>query len=146
MLLNNIEVAAINRAAKGLFAAITVAFLSACAATPADDDSRVVERAQARWDAVIANDLETAYAFYSPGYRSSTSLVDYGVSWRMRKVRYTSAEYLEHSCEASRCIVKFRMGFRVFAPVPGLKQYDSDQAVEDTWVKTSGEWWYLPNK
>ena len=38
------------------------------------------------------------------------------------------------------------IGYRVFAPVPGLIQYDGQQMVEDTWVRTSGEWWYLPNK
>ena len=120
--------------------------LSACAMTPASDDERVVERAQQRWDAVIAGDLETAYEFFSPGYRSTHSLIDFGVAERMRRVKRNSAEYVEHTCEESRCLVKFRVGFTVYQPVPGMPKYDSKSMVEDTWIKTNGEWWYLPKK
>lgn len=126
--------------------ALVAAVLAACAATPRGEDGVVVKRAQERWDAVISNELEKAYTYYSPGYRSSHSLIDFGVTIRMRKVQYISAEYLDHACEESRCTVRFKLGFRVFAPVPGMSKYDGTQVVEDTWVKTSGEWWYLPKK
>jgi hypothetical protein len=95
---------------------------------------------------VASGDLETAYTYFTPGYRSTTSLIDYGVEAATRKVQYTSAEYLDHSCEESRCTVRFMVGFQVFAPVPGMKSYEGRQVAEDTWVKTSGEWWYLPKK
>ena len=129
-----------------ILAALAVLALSACATTPGGDDKRVVDRAQARWNAITGNELEAAYEYYSPGYRSATSLIDFGTEIRLRKVRYTNAEYLDHQCEESRCTVRFMVGYRVFAPVPGMRQFDGKQVVEDTWVKTSGEWWYLPNK
>ena len=120
--------------------------LSGCAMTPASDDERVVKRAQDRWDAVIAGDLEAAYEFFSPGYRSTHSLIDFGVAERMRRVKRDSAEYVEHTCEETRCLVKFRVGFTVYQPVPGFPKYSSKSMVEDTWIKTNGEWWYLPKK
>lgn len=129
-----------------LSALLAMLLLSACAAAPKDDSQQVIERAQQRWDAIIANDLEQAYEYYSPGYRSSTPMIDFAVEQRVRRVVYTSAEYVGHQCEASRCSVTFKVGYRVYAPVPGLKKYDGAQGIEDTWVKTSGEWWYLPNK
>jgi hypothetical protein len=129
------------------FAALAASLLlSACAMTPASDDERVVERAQARWDAIIAGDVETAYEFFSPGYRSTHSLIDFAVGERVRRVKRTSAEYLEHQCEETRCLVTFKLGFIVHKPVPGMIDYSSSSKVEDTWIKTNGEWWYLPKK
>lgn len=126
--------------------ALSTFWLSACAVTPSSESDIVVERAQARWDAVTSNDLETAYTYYSPGFRSANSLIDYGVSMRMRKVAWTSATYLEHDCEESRCLVRFEVGFKVANPVPGVSVYESTSKVEDTWIKTNSQWWYLPEK
>lgn len=119
--------------------------LAACAAT-GPKTHPVVERAQSRWTALLAGDLETAYGYYSPGYRSSTSIVDFGMAMRARRVSYTSAVYKEHSCEETRCTVSFDVGFKVNRPVPGLDVWTSQQVIEDTWIRTDGEWWYLPEK
>lgn len=125
---------------------LAAAVLSACASTPQSEDDYVVERAQARWDALLAGDIETAYQYYSPGFRSTYSMIDLGVSQRMRRVRQTSAEYLDHSCEETRCLVNFSVSFKVAQPVPGMSDYSSASPIEDTWIKTGGEWWYLPKK
>lgn len=130
--------------ARLLLLACAALLLAACAATPATDP--VVERAQARWNALVAGDLETAYTYFSPGYRSTTSLIDFGVAMRTRPVRWTSAAYKDHSCEGSRCIVRFDIGFQVPRPVPGMKVWNGQDVVEDTWVQTEGQWWYLPVK
>ena len=123
---------------------VLAVMLGGCASSPKSDDEIVIERAQARWDAVAAWDLETAYTYFSPGFRSSHSLIDFGVSQRLRRVHYTSANYLEHSCEASRCLLKFKVGFKVNNPVPGASVFESASTIEDTWIKTDGQWWYLP--
>lgn len=120
--------------------------LSGCATAPRGEDALVVERAQARWDAVVAGDLETAYAYYTPGYRSTHSVIDYALKVRTARVKWTSAEYLRHDCAEDRCTVVFSLDYRVAAPVPGMKVWDSKSTVEDTWVRTRGEWWYLPEK
>jgi hypothetical protein len=135
---------AIRQASRLLLLACAALLLAACATTPKTDP--VVERAQARWSALVAGDLETAYTYFSPGYRSTTSLIDYGVTMRTRPVKWTSAAYKDHSCEGSRCIVRFDIGFQVPRPVPGMKVWDGTDVVEDTWVQTEGQWWYLPVK
>ncbi|MGK2925204.1 MAG: hypothetical protein ACSLE2_06240 [Lysobacterales bacterium] len=135
---------AICQASRLLLLACAALLLAACVTTPKTDP--VVERAQARWSALLAGDLETAYTYFSPGYRSTTSLIDYGVTMRTRPVKWTSAAYKDHSCEGSRCIVRFDIGFQVPRPVPGMKVWNGKDVVEDTWVQTEGQWWYLPVK
>ena len=104
----------------------------------------MLEREQELWDAVIAVDLEKAYTNYSHGFRATTSLIEYGVSMVTRKVRWTSATYKNHQCEENRCSVNFDVRFKVGAPVPGLTVYEGSQVVEDRWIRTEGQWWYVP--
>lgn len=124
--------------------ALALLMLAACASTPKPDP--VVQRAQERWDALIAGDLEKAYGYYSPGFRSSTSVFDFGVGIRSRPVRWTAASYKDHQCEGERCIVRFDIEFRVPRPVPGLDVYNGEDVVEDTWIRSQGQWWYIPDK
>ena len=122
-------------------------FISGCASqatAPESTRDSVEVRAQARWDAVLAGDFETAYSYYSPGYRSGTSAVNLGVSITMRRVRWISAEYQEHDCTENACTVKFQVGYTVYQPVPGLKQYDGSNFQDENWIRTEGQWWYLP--
>jgi hypothetical protein len=134
-----------TRARRLLLPACAVLALAACA-TPGTQTHPVVERAEARWAALTTGDLETAYTYYSPGYRSSTSLIDFGVAMRSRDVKWSSAAYKDHQCEESRCTVSFDVSYRVPRPVPGLKVWESTAVIRDTWVKVDGQWWYLPEK
>jgi hypothetical protein len=120
--------------------------LTACATAPGNTENSIEDRAQNRWDALLAGDYESAYAFYSPGYRSTRSVVDFAIGIRSRRVRWTSAEYMEHNCLENSCTVLFNVGFTVNKPVPGMKKFDGSNTVEEKWVKTEGQWWYLPKK
>ncbi len=128
---------------------MTGVLLSACASrtpVPEGPDNFIAERAQNRWDALLAGDFETAYAFYSPGYRSSTSMIDLAFKIRSRRVRWTSAQYKEHRCVENSCTVLFDVGFTVNKPVPGLNKWDGSNIMEEKWVKTDEQWWFLPKK
>lgn len=120
--------------------------LAACASNPAAKKDEVVKRAEARWNALVTGELEEAYTYYSPGYRSTHSLIDFGMSIRTRRVQWTSAKYLDHSCEGSRCIVRFEVGYRASRPVPGINEFKSTAEVEDIWIRMDGQWWYAPEK
>lgn len=133
--------------------------LSACASSTAvkdsggdevnktgSDDPVVVERSKARWTALLANDPETAYSYYSPGYRSTTSVVDFMFKQRTRRVRWVSAEYVDHSCTKEACEIIYKAGFKVSKALPGMDTYQGTDTVEETWVKTQGEWWFVPPK
>ncbi len=122
-----------------------VLLMSACATTPPAVDN-VEERAQARWDAVLSRDYDAAYSYYSPGYRSSTSRVDFEIALRLRRISIESAEVEESSCEANACTVQARVEYLVVSPVPGIDEWKSKRLVEERWIRTKDEWWYLPTE
>ena len=122
-----------------------VALLAACATTqPAGDD--VKSRAQQRWDALLSGDLDTAYAFYSPGYRSSHSRADFEIDLRSRRVRWTGAKVLEASCEADLCTVQSKVDYKVDRPVPGVPTWNSSEEFAERWVRVDRQWWFFPEK
>lgn len=122
---------------------LLAALLSACATTSAPARDKIVaERAQARWDALLAGDYEAAWAYASPGYRSANTAVDFEIAFRLRRVEYRSAEYQEHSCEEDVCTVKLRVGYRLDRPLVGVPEWESEGVVEEQWIKSGGEWWY----
>ena len=130
-----------------LIAFLMVGGLSGCAGTGSHSAQETIEiRAQGRWDALLGGDYETAYGYYSPGYRSSLSVVDLEIGIRMQRVQWVSAEYMDHSCDESVCTVKFKLGFKVVQPVAGLPVWESFDTIDEKWVKTEGQWWYLPKK
>ncbi len=125
---------------------VPILLLTACATTGGGSGSgNVVKRAEERWDAVLANDFETAYEYYSPGFRSSQSRGDYELSMRLRKVQFRDAEYEDQSCDVDVCTLKFRVGYKIASPVPGLETWESKTTLEEKWVRTQGEWWYYPD-
>jgi hypothetical protein len=124
-----------------------VMLLSACATTAtAPPEDIVKQRAQERWDALLSKDYATAYSYYSPGYRSTTSATDFEIGIRLRRVRWTSAEYLDHNCDESTCTVRFQLGYQVHSPVPGVDVWNGFDTIDDQWIKTGGEWWYFPEE
>ena len=126
--------------------ALCLPLLAACASTPAARDKLIEQRAQARWDALLARDYETAYSYLSPGYRSTTSVTDFEIGVRARRVQYISAEYRSHSCEEAVCTVQIMVGYRVVRPVVGLPEWKSTSLVEERWINSDGGWWFLPEK
>lgn len=127
-------------------AAIAAVFLAACATTGGGGGGDVVKRAEARWEAVLAGDFERAYQYYSPGYRSSHSPGDFELSMRLRKVQFRGARFVDHACEGDRCDLKFEVKYFVASPVPGLDKWESKTTLDETWIRTQGEWWYLPDE
>jgi len=127
--------------ALGLLCLLT---LSACATSPAARDEAVQQRAQARWDALLAGDYATAYTYLSPGYRSSMSVTDFEISFRTRRIQYLSADYLQHSCEEAVCTVQMTLGYKIARPMTGVPEWKSSSVVEERWINAGGEWWFLP--
>ena len=130
-----------------LTALICILTVASCATTSKDNSDQVIpQRAQERWDALLAKDYAAAYAFATPGYRSSNSVTDFEIEVRSRRVLYTAAEYREHRCEDTVCTVKIAVNYRVVRPAPGVPEWKSSSVVEERWVFSEREWWFLPEK
>jgi len=121
----------------------SVLLLSACAAT-IDTQSQLEERATARWDTLLSGDLAGAYQYLSPGYRSSVSSLQYQRSILLKKVKWTSAEYIEHKCGEAACKVRILLGFTVYGALPGVKSFEDTQEITESWVLSKGEWYLVP--
>ena len=134
-----------RRSARALMLVALAAVAASCATSPTQKDP-MLERAQARWDAIIARDYDAAYALYSPGYRSATTRTDFEIELRSRRITWRSAIYRDHSCEGQVCTVTFDVKYLAPRPVPGLDKWEGKSAIDDTWIRASGEWWYVPPK
>lgn len=122
----------------------TLFLISACAATrPAEQVTG--ERAMARWNALLADDVSGAYQYLSPGYRSSVSEKNYQRALLLKKVRWNDAKYIESNCEETTCKVKISLNYTVFGAVPGLKSFDGTQTIEESWVLVDSNWYLVPD-
>ena len=117
--------------------------LAACTAV-VSTESRIEERAMARWDTLLSGNLADAYQFLSPGIRSSVSSLDYQRSILSQQVQWTSADYIESDCEDKTCNVKISLGFRVFSALPGVKSFEDTDIVNESWILVDGEWYFVP--
>jgi len=135
----------INRPSMALALLCAVALLQACAATGKRTET-VEDRVNARWAALLANDIETAYNYLTPGYRSSVSLQQYKRAVENRKVKWTSANYVKSSCEESTCTVQVKVGFTVYGVLPGVKSMNSSQYANETWILVDRKWYMVPQE
>lgn len=117
--------------------------LSACATfggltkeSPAEEKQKaVVERANARWKAVIESNGDKAYEFLSPGSKAVTSLTQY--KSRARLTGFRAADVKSAACEAETCKVRVEavLDHRLMKGIP--------MDFEETWVLENGQYWYV---
>lgn len=111
--------------------------VSACASTGKSrgDEEVVGERAVARWNAIIAGDLKSAYELVSPAGRTVVTQEGYKSSFKpgfhkaaqLRGVKCESPEV----CVATFDIEYEYMGRRTTTPL------------SERWIKQDSNWWYL---
>ena len=120
-----------------LAAGILAMVLGACAtvSAPRTPEAMVKERAQARWDALVKNEFNTAYGYLSPGSRSIISAPDYAGTLRRGFWKSATVEKVEcgsaQSCEVTATIEYEFSGMRTKTPL------------RETWIRDGSEWWYV---
>ena len=125
-----------------------VASLFGCAATApksvsvssgvVTSEGQVSARAEARWRTLIAQDLDKAYEFLSPGSKAANPLALY--KEKMRPLKWRSAKAQSASCDGEKCSVKLEVTIsdRRFGG-------DATTVLEEIWIKDAGNWWYVFN-
>ena len=128
-----------------VFMVCTIMLLSACAtSTSVSPESLIEERANARWEAFFSGDLAGAYEYLSPAYRTSVSSLQYQRSVLLKKVVWTSAEYIDSACQESTCKVRYEVGYAISGAIPGVKSFRSTQIIQESWVLIDGQWYFVP--
>ncbi len=128
---------------------VSALVLSACALflKPEDspkwyDSQRAVltERAEARWQARMKQNIEAEYAYLSPAYRAVVSLQQYKgrvgnvIEWRLARVKdilYDSPTVASVSVE-----VTYRFTVR------DGTEMESSRILIEKWLYMDGGWWY----
>jgi hypothetical protein len=118
--------------------------LSACAAIlkPADMSAVVAGRALARWEALIAGDLGTAYSYLSPGTRQTVSLDRY--KGRIKPGLWRKAEVKGVECKDSACIVQLVITYDY--KIMGRQVGGLTTDLVETWLVENGDAWYVLEK
>jgi hypothetical protein len=118
--------------------------LAGCAGTgaltpEAPNDQKVAavsERAEARWKALIDNDIPAAYAYISPTTRDVVSLERYKASFG-GEVKYRAARVEKVSCEADACKVRMLVTYD-HRLMKGITT-----PIDESWVLDKGQFWFL---
>lgn len=137
------------RALRIPFLALALTLLAGCAASGGKSVATVPpeERAQQRWDALLAGDFIKAYGFLSPGMRSESTAEAYAAQMSVRPVKWQAAEVAGAECEADDagglCRVTVRVTFTAPANTPGVKQLGSTTSLIERWIQVDGQWYFV---
>ena len=120
-------------------AIILALFFAGCAALPKlTPEEQVRVRAQEWLDALMAFDIEGAYQFTSPAYRSAHGLRHYAKAYAGRDM-WRSAEISRIKCdvegEFGQCVVTLSVTYRGFS-----METDMTTELPQQWVLVDGVW------
>jgi uncharacterized protein YceK len=105
----------------------------------------VNERSIARWNLLIAHKAEKAYDYLSPGFRATKKREDYATEMNDRPVKWAKVYPYSQVCEKPDvCVVNIQVDADVKMPGVG-KTVSSVGFVKETWIRTGGKWYFLPD-
>lgn len=122
---------------------LAAALVAGCAAlAPAKPEDVVRERAQARWNALLAGEWAKAYRYMAPSYRALVAENRYvnqfggGVAW-------VDAKVIRVTCDDHRCTARMEVAVR--PTLRGRPGQTVTTGFDETWILEEGEWWmYQP--
>lgn len=132
-----------NRALALILTPLLVFLLAACQ-PGGEGPQSVEERAQARWDHFVAREFRDAWAYYTPGFRETTSAEEFEKLMKKRPVRWREATVLGAACEGDRCEVSVEVSYRVPSAPAGMSSVQPTRTLDETWIRTRGQWWFSP--
>ncbi len=109
----------------------------------ADPTATLEQRVAERWQLVIARDYVAAYAYLTPGYRSTYGVSDYVARETRMPLRFLGAEQAGVECASpDSCLVD--VDVRYSARLPGAGDVQSINRRQERWLLTDGVWHLLP--
>lgn len=131
--------------------ALLLPLLAACAAgggarAPLTDEQQLTTRPMARWDHLIKGEVEQAWDYLSPGYRSTRDRQAYIDSMSSRPLVWLSSEYHSHDCDQNGlfCTVNLKVTFRVKSQTLGVGEIESYSFLSERWIKSGEIWYHVP--
>ena len=126
-----------------IVACALVATAAACTTTPnidkdtsAEQKQKIVaERAEARWQALIAKDLDTAYGYLSPGSKAATTLEQY--KKQIKPGIWRQAKASDVTCEGEICKVTIDITYDT------NRMKGIETQLPENWIIENGNAWYV---
>ena len=106
---------------------------------PKAPEEIVLERAEARWAALVDGDFETAWTYTQPGFRAVVKQNRYHRRFGAAGT-WKGAQVHEADCEAERCKVRVRV--TTLVDMPRFRNREVTSSFDETWVREDGQWWY----
>lgn len=104
------------------------------------------QRVVARWAALIDRDFHRAYQYASPAFRAVFSAKDFAARFGGTKVNWQRVEIVSvKKASEETAKIEIRMFAQAFMA-------DSEKTVpvvtvfSESWIRSAGEWWYVPGK
>ncbi len=120
---------------------LAAALLPACTTQPATPEEAVQQRAQARWDALIARDFESAWTYLTPAERESVKQQDYKQRFGSGGV-WKEAQVQRVKCISGRCAAFIRLVTQNMAPGFAHAYPLLTNHFDEEWIREDGQWWY----
>lgn len=103
-------------------------------------------RATDRWKLLIAGDAAGAYAYLTPGYRTTKTSEQYAEWVRTRQIKWKAAFYSDHQCESpDACKADLIVSAESMLRGVSTPQLSSGTISED-WLRIDGVWYHLPKE
>lgn len=115
----------------------------AVACVPHEPQS-VEERAQQRWNHMVAGEYKDAWAYLSPGFRETTNAETYAANMNTKQIRYISATVVGSDCGEETCKVRTEVTYRVPGAPTGINTLKPSRIVRENWILAEDRWWLVP--
>lgn len=125
---------------------IIIAILSLAGCKQSEDLETSVNN---RWAAVIENDLDKAYEYFSPGYREIEDLQSYKIRIATAKIhmKWNSASYKSANCESEDiCNVQIDVEYTYTFPRRSMGSSTVNSTLNENWIKVNGDWYMVPKE
>ena len=100
-----------------------------------------------RWDYLIARQADKAYDLLSPGYRATRTRETYAAAMNVRPINWKKVTFVKKECEVDRCSVFLLVDHTIRLPGLGVaKPQEAFAPLRETWIRSGGRWYYLPNE
>lgn len=124
-----------------IVALIYILILAGCSEPEKSPEQQVRERAEARWQAMIARDFATAYEFELPSYREIYSLKSYRKRYE-GSVDWTSAEIESVAFDGKDAATVTLEVAYVFND-PRMGRLEGQREISGKWIQKQGTWWHV---
>lgn len=109
---------------------------SGCAQLMPPPEEVVRERSQARLNALIDDEVELAYSFSTPSYRSSVPIGAYYANFAGAGA-WTKATVSKVECQKDVCDVSVLVTYKLTR----LGIAEHTRPLKEKWLNVDGEWW-----